>query len=65
LILDAIAAVGPSRPAIIGWLHALRARASPIGTYGFGPTGDTTLRDYGVYRIRDGALAWAGLVRAP
>jgi branched-chain amino acid transport system substrate-binding protein len=65
LILDAVAAVGPRRSAVIGWLHGMRNRPSVVGTYSFDRFGDTTLRDYGLYRIRRGELQWAGAVRAP
>jgi branched-chain amino acid transport system substrate-binding protein len=65
LVLDGVAAVGPQRSALIDWLGSVRDRASVLGTYGFDPFGDTTLRDYGLYRIRNRALVWAGVVRAP
>jgi branched-chain amino acid transport system substrate-binding protein len=65
LVLDAVAAVGPRRRAVIGWLHDVRDRQSVLGTYSFDRFGDTTLRDYGIYRIRGGELQWAGAVRAP
>jgi branched-chain amino acid transport system substrate-binding protein len=65
LVLDAVAAVGPRRRAVIGWLHDVRDRQSVLGTYSFDRFGDTTLRDYGLYRIRGGELQWAGAVRAP
>jgi hypothetical protein len=50
---------------VIRWLHDFRNRQSMLGTYEFDRFGDTTLRDYGLYRIRRGALQWAGAVRAP
>ena len=40
------------------------ARAGAIGTYRFDPYGDTTLRSFGLYRVRRGALEWAGVVEA-
>jgi branched-chain amino acid transport system substrate-binding protein len=65
LVLDAVAAVGPRPRAVIRWLHDVRNRQSVLGRYGFDRFGDTTLRDYGLYRIRGGGLEWAGAVRAP
>jgi branched-chain amino acid transport system substrate-binding protein len=65
LVLDAVAAAGPGRRAVIRWLHGMRNRQSVLGTYSFDRFGDTTLRDYGLYRIRGGELQWAGMVRAP
>jgi branched-chain amino acid transport system substrate-binding protein len=65
LVLDAVAAVGPRPRAVIRWLHDVRNRLSLLGTYSFDRFGDTTLRDYGLYRIRGGELEWAGAVRAP
>ena len=65
LILDAINAVGPDRAAVIRWLFAVRDRASVLGEYGFDRHGDTTWRRYGVFRVRNGQLSFAGAVRAP
>jgi branched-chain amino acid transport system substrate-binding protein len=65
LVLDAVAAVGPRQPAVIRWLHDVRNRQSVLGTYSFDRFGDTTLRDYGLYRISGGELEWARAVRAP
>jgi branched-chain amino acid transport system substrate-binding protein len=39
-------------------LFATRARASVLGTYAVTPAGDTTLRNYGVYRVLGGRLAF-------
>jgi branched-chain amino acid transport system substrate-binding protein len=65
LVLDAVAAVGPRRRAMIRWLRTVENRPSVLGIYEFDRFGDTTLRDYGLYRIRGGELEWAGTVRAP
>jgi branched-chain amino acid transport system substrate-binding protein len=65
LVLDAVAAVGPNRRAVVDWLHDVRNRQGVLGTYGFDRFGDTTLRAYGLYRIRRGELRWAGAIRAP
>jgi branched-chain amino acid transport system substrate-binding protein len=65
LVLDAVAAVGPRRRAVIRWLHDVRNRQSVLGTYSFDRFGDTTIRNYGLYRIRGGQLQWARAVRAP
>jgi branched-chain amino acid transport system substrate-binding protein len=65
LMLDAVSAVGPSRSAVIAWLRSVVDRPSVLGTYGFDRFGDTTLRTYGLYRIRGGGLTNAGAVAAP
>jgi branched-chain amino acid transport system substrate-binding protein len=65
LILDAVATVGADRVAVIDWLRSVTDRPSVLGSYGFDPFGDTTLRTYGLYRIRRGALIYAGAVEAP
>jgi branched-chain amino acid transport system substrate-binding protein len=65
LVLDGVSAVGPDRSALIGWLRTVRDRASVLGTYSFDRFGDATLRDYGLYRIRNRALDWVGAMRAP
>jgi branched-chain amino acid transport system substrate-binding protein len=65
LVLDAVAAAGSDRRAVIEWLRNMPTRAGAIGTYRFDRYGDTTLRSYGLYRVRRGALEWAGPVEAP
>jgi branched-chain amino acid transport system substrate-binding protein len=65
LLLDAVSTVGASRSAVLQWLRSVSDRPSVLGTYGFDPYGDTTSRTYGLYRIRRGALVYAGAVDAP
>jgi branched-chain amino acid transport system substrate-binding protein len=65
LIVDAVDAVGPDRRAVIRWVFAVRERTSVLGDYGFDRHGDTTSRTYGVFRVHDGQLNFAGAVRAP
>ena len=65
LVLDAVAAAGPDRRAVIEALRAMPARDGAIGRYAFDRRGDTTLRTYGTYRIQRGALVWAGAIEAP
>jgi branched-chain amino acid transport system substrate-binding protein len=65
LLLDAVAAVGPNRSAIIEWLRTVRNRDSVLGRYSFDAFQDATIRDYGVYRIRAGRFVWAGTTVAP
>jgi branched-chain amino acid transport system substrate-binding protein len=64
-VLDTVAAAGSDRRAVIERLRDMPARAGAIGTYRFDPYGDTTLRSFGLYRVRRGALEWAGAVEAP
>jgi branched-chain amino acid transport system substrate-binding protein len=64
LALDAVAARGADRQGVIDWLRAVRDRDSVLGTYGFDRYGDTTLGDYGAYRISRGRFVWAGRVTA-
>jgi branched-chain amino acid transport system substrate-binding protein len=66
LVLDAIAragANGDKRKAVVTAGFATRDRPSVLGTYSIDRFGDTTLTDYGVYRIADGALLWDRVVR--
>ena len=65
LVLDAVAAAGSDRLAVIESLRDMPARAGAVGTYRFDRYGDTTLRSFGLYRVRRGALEWAGAVEAP
>jgi branched-chain amino acid transport system substrate-binding protein len=64
LVLDAVAAAGSDRRAVIDWLSNMPTRAGAVGTYRFDRFGDTTLRTYGLYRVRRGLLEWAGAVEA-
>jgi branched-chain amino acid transport system substrate-binding protein len=65
LALDAIAAGGADRAAVIRQLFSVRDRDSPLGRYSIDRYGDTTMRTYGIYRVRRGSLAWADAVQAP
>ena len=62
LLLDAIrrASDGGRRPVrrslVRLALFSTRARGSVLGTYSVTPAGDTTLRDYAVYRVLGGRL---------
>jgi branched-chain amino acid transport system substrate-binding protein len=64
LILDALNAGGPTKEGVLGALRAVQNRNSVLGTYSFDANGDTTLRTYGLYAVRGGALAWAAAVTA-
>ena len=66
MVLDAIAragAQGNQRAAVVAAGFATRDRESVLGTYSFDRFGDTTLTDYGVYRIADGDLLWDRVMR--
>lgn len=66
LVLDAIAragAQGDDPAAVVAAAFATRDRDSVLGTYSIDRFGDTTIRDYGAYRIADGALLWDRVVR--
>jgi branched-chain amino acid transport system substrate-binding protein len=52
--LDTIAKLGASgnnRAAILSALYATKGYAGAIGTYGFDANGDTTLKQYGLYKV--------------
>ena len=70
LLLDAIARAtdggrGPvDRSTVLAALLHTRDRHSVLGTYSIDSHGDTTLDRYGVYRVRDGRLAfWKAMSR--
>jgi branched-chain amino acid transport system substrate-binding protein len=65
LVLDAVAAAGADRRAVVGALRSMPDRAGAIGTYRFDRFGDPTLRTFGLYRVRRGALEWEGTAQAP
>ena len=57
VVLDAIrraGARGNDRTAVISSFFATRDRHSPIGTYSVLPNGETTLSQYGIYRVLGG-----------
>ena len=62
LILDAIEAAGGKgndRKAVVDQvLKNTKGRESVLGTYDIDENGDTTLTDYGYYKIRDGKLVF-------
>jgi branched-chain amino acid transport system substrate-binding protein len=68
LTLDAIkraAAQGKvDRAAVIEQLFATKDRTSVLGTYSIDANGDTTLTDYGSYRIEDGGLVFDKTIKA-
>jgi branched-chain amino acid transport system substrate-binding protein len=61
LLLDAIKRAGDNggdRAAVADQLLATKDRKGVFGTYSLDPNGDITLTPYGIYRIKDGALAF-------
>jgi branched-chain amino acid transport system substrate-binding protein len=68
LVLDTCERLGPDcsdRQAMIDGLFETKGRESVLGTYDIDENGDTTITDYGVYRIEDGELVFDATVRAP
>ena len=67
LALDTIEQLGDDgsdRQAVIDALFATEDRASVLGTYSFDENGDTTLTDYGVYKVVDGELVFDETIKA-
>lgn len=66
LLLDSIgraAAAGPvTRRAVVTQLFATKDRSSPLGTYSIDRHGDTSITDFGLYRIKAGRLAFDRVV---
>jgi branched-chain amino acid transport system substrate-binding protein len=66
LALDAIERSGTgTKEDILEALFATKDRKSVLGTYSIDANGDTTLTDYGAYRISDGKLAFDKTIKAP
>jgi branched-chain amino acid transport system substrate-binding protein len=63
--ISELAADGNRRSTLLETLFATKNRHSVIGTYGFDRNGDTTLRSYGLYRVRGrhGSLAFVRNVK--
>jgi branched-chain amino acid transport system substrate-binding protein len=68
LTLDAIERASKAgkvdRAAVVKELFATKDRQSVLGTYSIDPNGDTTLTDYGAYRIEAGALVFDHTIKA-
>jgi branched-chain amino acid transport system substrate-binding protein len=65
LALDAIKRANSSdRSKILEALFATKDRKSVLGTYSIDKNGDTSLTDYGVYKIKDGELSFDKTVKA-
>jgi branched-chain amino acid transport system substrate-binding protein len=67
LILDTCDKLGKrcsDRQAMIDALFDTEGRKSVLGMYDIDENGDTTLTDYGVYRIEDGELVFDQTVQA-
>jgi branched-chain amino acid transport system substrate-binding protein len=67
LVLDTCERLGPDcsdRQAMIDALFETKGRKSVLGTYDIDENGDTTITDYGVYRIENGELVFDSTVQA-
>jgi branched-chain amino acid transport system substrate-binding protein len=67
LILDTCKRLGSDcgdRQKLIDALFQTKGRESVLGTYDIDENGDTTLTDYGVYRVEDGELVFDETVKA-
>ena len=65
LALDAIKRAGSGdKPKILEALFATKDRKSVLGTYSIDKNGDTSLTDYGVYKIDNGELTFDKTVKA-
>ena len=67
LILDTCKRIGSDcgdRQALIDGLFETKGRESVLGTYDIDENGDTTLTDYGVYRVKDGELVFDETIKA-
>jgi branched-chain amino acid transport system substrate-binding protein len=67
LVLDTCTKLGSDcsdRQKMIDALYATKGRESVLGTYDIDENGDTTLTDYGVYRVKNGALIFDETVKA-
>jgi branched-chain amino acid transport system substrate-binding protein len=67
LVLDTCQKLGADcadREALIEALRGTNGRESVLGTYDIDENGDTTITDYGVYRVDDGELVFDETVKA-
>ena len=67
LVLDAIKRAGDKgndRNAVLSQLLNTKNRKSVLGTYSIDSTGDSSITDYGAYKIRNGELSFFKTVKA-
>jgi branched-chain amino acid transport system substrate-binding protein len=67
LALDAIrraGANGNDRQAVVNALFSTKNRHSVLGTYSIDKNGDTTLTDYGLYKMGNGAVVFDKVIKA-
>jgi branched-chain amino acid transport system substrate-binding protein len=65
LVLDSIEEAGSNdRQAVIDAIFDTQDRESVLGTYSIDENGDTSLTDYGVYKIEGGELAFDRTIKA-
>jgi branched-chain amino acid transport system substrate-binding protein len=67
LILNGIEKAGDKgnqRQAVIDAVYATKGRQSVLGTYDIDKNGDTTLTDYGLYKIANGELTFDKVIKA-
>jgi len=67
LVLDAIkraGAKGNDRKAVLSQLLGTKGRKSVLGTYSIDSTGDSSITDYGAYKIKSGELSFFKTVKA-
>jgi branched-chain amino acid transport system substrate-binding protein len=67
LVLDTCEQLGPDctdRQALIDALFETKGRESVLGTYDIDENGDTTITDYGVYRVENGELVFDQTIKA-
>jgi branched-chain amino acid transport system substrate-binding protein len=68
LMLDAIKRASASgdltRKAVVDAIFATKDRNSVLGTYSIDKNGDTSLTDYGIYKIVAGKLVFDKVIKA-
>jgi len=64
VVCDAIAKGGSDRKAVIDAFFATKGRQSPLGTYDIDKDGDTTLTNYGGYKVVGGKLVFDKVIKA-
>ena len=66
LILDAMKRAGSkanNRTAVNDQIHQTKNKSSVLGTYSIDKNGDTSLTDYGLYTIKNGALTFDKVIK--
>jgi branched-chain amino acid transport system substrate-binding protein len=63
-VLDAAGTSAGNHTTVVKDFFAIKNRSSVLGTYSIDKNGDTSLTDYGIYKISSGKLTFDKVIKA-